>query len=122
LQVEHPVRCRDATALHFHPARARVQGPALVWDQVVQVRQAREKSRLTPARVMESLHREELAVHGIVGLVQNRAHRRHLGVFEHRIPPSLLLPEPVANALAMLSSHRGGDVIGKTVVSAKQCG
>jgi hypothetical protein len=24
-----------------------------------------------------------------VGLVQNRAHRRHLGVFEHRIPPYL---------------------------------
>ena len=32
LQVEHPVRCRDATALHFHPTLARVQGPALIRD------------------------------------------------------------------------------------------
>ena len=38
LQVEHPVRGRDATALHFHSTLARVQGPALIRDQVVQVR------------------------------------------------------------------------------------
>jgi hypothetical protein len=38
LQVEHPVRCRDATALHFHSTFACVQGPALVGDQVVEVR------------------------------------------------------------------------------------
>ena len=35
------------------------------------MRQAREKRRLAPARVMEALHREELPVHGIVGLVHN---------------------------------------------------
>ncbi len=32
-----------------------------------------------------------------------------------------LLPEPVANALAMLSSHRGRDVIGTTAESLAQC-
>jgi hypothetical protein len=47
LQVEHPVRCRDATAFHFHPTLACIQGPALVGDQVVEVREAGEKRRLT---------------------------------------------------------------------------
>src|SRR5215471_10390174 len=40
LQVEHPVCGRQSSAFHFHPTLARVQGPALVRDQVVQVRQA----------------------------------------------------------------------------------
>src|SRR5207302_6976966 len=48
LQVEHPVRGREAPALYFHPTLARVQGPALVRDQVVQMRQAGEKRRVTP--------------------------------------------------------------------------
>src|SRR5215510_15134983 len=60
LQVEHPVRGRDATALHFHPTPARVQGSALVWDQVVQVGQAGEKRPLTPTGMMEALHHEQL--------------------------------------------------------------
>src|SRR5215831_8046722 len=62
LQVEHPVRSRDATAFHFHPTLARVQGPALVRDQVVQVCQASEKRRLTPTGMMEALHHEQLPV------------------------------------------------------------
>src|SRR5215471_19334745 len=48
LQVEHPVCGGHTPAFHFHPTLARVQGPALVRDQVVQVRQAGEKRRLTP--------------------------------------------------------------------------
>src|SRR5215831_2589269 len=38
LQVEHPVCGGQSPAFHFHPTLARVQGPALVWDQVVEVR------------------------------------------------------------------------------------
>ena len=86
LQVEHPVRCRDATALDFHPTLARVQGPALVGDQVVEVRQAGEKRSLTPSGMVGTFHGEELAVDGVVRLIQHRAHRWHLGVGEHRIP------------------------------------
>ena len=86
MQVEHPVRCRDATAFHFHPTLARIERPALIRDQVVQVRQAGEKRRLTPAGMMETLHGEELAVDGVMRLIQHGAHRWHLRVFEHRIP------------------------------------
>ena len=50
LQVEHPVCGGQSPAFHFHPTFARVQGPALIRDQVVQVRQAGEKRRLTPIR------------------------------------------------------------------------
>jgi hypothetical protein len=113
LQVEHPVRCRDATALHFHATLARVQGPALIRDQVVQVRQAGEKRRLTATGMVEAFHGEEFAVNGVMGLVQQRAHRRHLWVFEHRIPARFLVLKPAPHALAMRSSHRRGDVSGK---------
>ncbi len=37
-----------------------MQGAPLIGNQVVQMRQAGEKRRLTPARMMESLHGEEL--------------------------------------------------------------
>src|SRR6266446_1150822 len=110
LQVEHPVRCRDATALHFHPTPACVQGPALRGNQVVQVRQAGEKRRLTPSGMVEALHGEELAVDGVVGLIQQRAAGRHLWVGEHRIPPRFLGLKPTPHALAMLFSHSHGDV------------
>ena len=70
MQVKHPVRCRDATALHFHPTLARIEGPVLRGDQVVQMCQAGEKRRLTPSGMMETLHREELAVDGVMRLIQ----------------------------------------------------
>ena len=37
LQVEHPVRCRDATAFHFHPTLPGMLGASLIRHQVVQV-------------------------------------------------------------------------------------
>src|SRR5262245_34402171 len=60
LQVEHPVCGGQSPAFHCHPALARVQGPALIRDQVVQVRQAGEKRHLTPTGMVEALHGEEL--------------------------------------------------------------
>ena len=72
----------QSPAFHFHPTLARIQGPALVRDQIVQVRQAGEKRRLTPTGMVEPLHGEELAVDGVVRLIQPRAHRRHLGIFK----------------------------------------
>src|SRR5207245_5610602 len=65
LQVEHPVRGREATALSFHPTLARVQGPALIGHQVVEMRQTGEKRRLTPTRMVETLQGEALAVDSV---------------------------------------------------------
>src|SRR5215831_13231735 len=48
--------------------------------------QTREKRPLTPSGMVEAFHGEELAVDGVVRLVQHRAHRRHLRVCEYRIP------------------------------------
>jgi hypothetical protein len=77
------------------------------------MRQTGKKCFLTPTGMMEALHHEELAVDGVVGLVQQGAARRHLWVCEHRIPARLLVLEPVANALTVLLSHSGRDVSGK---------
>ncbi len=60
-----------------------MQGSALVRDRVLQMRQAGEKRHLTPTGVMEALHGKELAVDGVVRLIQERAAGRHLGAFEY---------------------------------------
>ena len=112
LQVEHPVCGGQSPAFHCHPALARVQGPTLVRDEVVQVCQAGEKHRLTPAGMVEALHGEKLAVDGVVRLIQHGAHRWHLGVGEHRIPARFLCLEPVAHTLAVLCANGRGDVVG----------
>src|SRR5262245_38784758 len=44
--------------------------------------------------MVEALHGEELAVDGVVGLIQQRAAGRHLWVGEHRIPPRFLGLKP----------------------------
>jgi hypothetical protein len=62
---------------------------------------------------MEALHHKQFAVNGIVGLIEYRAHCRHLRVCEHRIPARLLILKPVAYALAMVFSNRVADVVGK---------
>src|SRR6266446_10301508 len=120
LQVEHPVRCRDAPALHFHPTPACVQGPALIGNQVVQVRHPGEKRRLAPTGMVEPLHGEERAVDGVVRLIQHGAHCWHLGVGEHRIPPRFLGLKPAPHALAMLCAHRRGDVSGTVAYALAQ--
>src|SRR6266446_9812020 len=80
----------------------------LVRDQVVEMRQAREKRCLAPTGMVESLHGEEFAVDGVVRLIQHGAHRRHLWGCEHRIPAGFLVLEPLANALAMRFAYRRG--------------
>ena len=97
-----------------------LKGSALIGDQVVQVRQAGEKRRLTPFGMMETLHGVELAVDGVMRLIQHGAHRWHLRVCEHRIPASFFVLEPVANALAMFFAHRRGDAIGKVAQTLAQ--
>jgi hypothetical protein len=85
------------------------------------MRQTGEKRRLTAIWVMESLHREQLAVQGIVRLIQHCAHRWHLGVFEHRIPACFFGLKPVANALTVRFAHCRVDAIGKVAQTLTQC-
>src|SRR5262249_40403460 len=80
-----------------------------------------EKRHLTPSGMVEALHGEELAVDGVVGLIQQRAAGRHLWVGRHRIPPRFLGLKPAPHALAMLSPHRRGDVSGKVAEALASC-
>src|SRR5215470_2913687 len=69
LQVEHPVCGGQAPAFHFHPTLARVQGPALVRDQVVQVCQAGEKRLLIAVWMVKRFHHEQLPLDSVMRLI-----------------------------------------------------
>ena len=90
-----------------------MQGSALVWDQVVEMCQTREKRSLMSIGMMEAFHSKKFAVYGVVRLVQYRAHRRHPGVCKYRVPARLFGLEPVAYALAVSFAHRRVDTLGK---------
>src|SRR5215510_15058922 len=113
LQVEHPVRGRDATALHFHPTLACVQGPALVGDQVVQVCQPCQKRLSATTGIVKAFHREQFALHGVMRLIQQRAGCWHLRVCEDGIPARFLRLKPTPYTLTVARPRRGGDVVGK---------
>src|SRR5438128_11007703 len=76
-----------------------------------------QKRRLAPTWVMKTLHREQLPVHGVVRLIQQRAHCRHLRVFEHCVPARFLVLYPVAHTLAVFLAFRSTDVVDKTAQS-----
>ena len=61
-------------------------GSTLIGYQVIQVGEAGEEGLLTAVWVMEALHHEQFPVDDVVGLVSQRAGRRHLGLCEHGIP------------------------------------
>src|SRR2546428_422258 len=69
LEVEEPVACGDFASFHFHATLAGLQGPTLIRDEVVQVGEPGEKRLVASTRMMEPLHREELALDGVMGLV-----------------------------------------------------
>src|SRR5919198_6148744 len=94
LEVQQPVSCWDYSSLDFHPALPRMLGATLIGDQVVQVGEPREKRLLAPVGMMEVFHHEQLAVEGVMGLIQQGAGHRHPGVFQHRIPAGFLLVKP----------------------------
>src|SRR5215831_12762303 len=70
LQVEEPVACRDCSSFHFHSTLARVLRPTLIGHQVVQVCEPREKRLLAPLGMMEAFHREQLALDGVMRLIE----------------------------------------------------
>ena len=73
MEVEHPVGCGDSPAFYFHSALPRMPGSTLIGNQVIQVRQAGEKRRLTPTWMVEPFHHEQFPVDGVMGLIQYRA-------------------------------------------------
>ena len=99
MEVEEPVSGRDAAAFDFHATLTRVLGPTLIRDQIIEVRQPGQKRLLAALGMMEPLHGEELPLNGVMGLIQQRAGRGHLWVFEDSIPPRLLVLEPAPDAV-----------------------
>jgi hypothetical protein len=101
LQIEEPVSCGQVSAFHFYTTLAGMLGPTLIGNQVVGVCQSSEKRLLAATWMVKPLHREEVPLEGVVGLIQQRAGHRHLRVFKHRIPTRLLAVEPASYALAV---------------------
>ena len=66
-------------------------GATLIRDEVVQVGEPREKRLLAATGMMEPLHREQFPLDGVMGLIQQGAGCRHLGIFKHRIPAGFLV-------------------------------
>src|SRR4029434_7459019 len=69
LEIEQPVACWDGASFHFHPTLASMLGATLIRYQVVEVREPGEKRLLAAAGMMESLHREQLPLDGVMGLI-----------------------------------------------------
>ena len=73
----------------------------------------REKPLLAATWMMEPLHREQFPLDGVMGLIEQGAGRRHLGIFKHRIPARLLVLNPVAHVSAVLFTYRRRNVVDK---------
>src|SRR5712692_10532158 len=70
LQIEEPVCCGYSSACHFHATLTRMLGSTLIRDEVIQMREPRQKRLLTAAWMVKSFHHEELPVDGIMRLIQ----------------------------------------------------
>jgi hypothetical protein len=112
LQIEEPIIGGYSPAFHCHPALTGMLRPTLIGDQVVQVRQPRQKRLLTATWMVKPLHREQFPLDGVMGLIRQGAGHRHLRIFEHRIPARFLLLHPAPHARAVGGPGRGRDVIG----------
>jgi hypothetical protein len=113
LQVEHPVWCGDSSTFDFYATLAGVLGPALIRDEVVQVRQSRQKRLLAALGIMEPLHGEQFPLDGVVGLIQEGAGDGHLGVLKDHIPARLLGLHPAPDALPVGFPCGVGDAVHK---------
>ena len=87
--------------------------PTLRGDQGIEVRQPCEKRLVAPPWMMQPLHREELPLDSIVGLVSQGAGHRHLRVCKDGIPAGFLVLKPAPYPRAIGRPRRVGDVIGK---------
>ena len=90
LQVEEPVACGNCASFplprhigrHAWPDADRGPGCRGVPAPV-------RNACWLPFGMMEAFHREQLPLDGVMGLIQQRAGHRHLGVCEHGIPARL---------------------------------
>ena len=89
MEIEEPVSGRYAPAFHFHATLASVLGPTLIRDEVVQVRESREKRLLAAPGMMKALHYEQFPLDGVMGLIQQGTRGRHLWVCKDHIPAGL---------------------------------
>ena len=81
--------------------------------EVVQMGEPREKRLLAATGMMEPLHREPFPLDGVMGLIQQGAGCRHLGIFKHRIPAGFLVLKPLAHPVAVGLPRGVGDMVGK---------
>ena len=88
---------------------------ALIGSQIVRTCQPSKRRLLAPFGMMEALHRQQLPLAGVVGLISQGTRHGHLQVCEDRIPPRLLILEPVPHVLAVGLPRRGGDAVGNVV-------
>ena len=95
------------------PTLTGMLGTVLIGYQVVEVCQSRDKRLLAATWVVQPFHREQLPFDGVMGLIQQGAGHRHLGVCEHRLPARLLLVEPAPDALAVGFPGALGHAVGK---------
>ena len=63
--------------------------------------------------MMEALHHEELPVHSVMRLIEQRTGHGHLRVCKDGIPAGFLVLKPLAHTVAVGRSCRGGDVVRK---------
>ena len=86
MDIEEPVCCGYAAAFHLHPTLPGMLGPTLIRDEVVQMREAREKRLLAASWMVKPLHSKQLSFDGVMRLIQEGTRHGHLRVCEHRIP------------------------------------
>jgi hypothetical protein len=120
LDIEEPVACRYLSAFHFHATLSRMLGSALIWNEIVQVGEPRQKHLLASSRMMEAFHGEQLPFAGVMGLIQEGTRGGHLWVCEHYLPARLLDLKPAPYPLAIGWPRRGGDVVRKVAQSLTQ--
>src|SRR5713101_7102855 len=113
LQIEQPILCWDFSSFYFYPTLTRMLGATLIRDQVVQVREPRQKRLLAATWVMKPFHREQFPVNRVMRLIQERTRHGHLRVCEHRIPAGFLVLKPLAHPVAVGLPCGVGDMVGK---------
>jgi hypothetical protein len=78
LQIAPPVSGRDFASCAFHPPLPSRQGMTLGEHQGVQMRQPSQKRLGAPFRIMKALQYAQVPVDGLLGLLQQGAHHRHM--------------------------------------------
>jgi hypothetical protein len=63
--------------------------------------------------MVKTFHGKELPLKSVMGLIQQGAGHGHLGVCKDDIPAGFLGPKPLAYAVAVGRSCRGGDMVRK---------